>query len=74
VTIFEALHDMSRPVDALRAARRMLSDDGTLLVADGRVADEFTVPASTLERYAYGWSVVFSQIHTDFWRFYRLLR
>jgi hypothetical protein len=39
VTIFEALHDMSRPVDALRAARQMLSDDGTLLVADGLVAD-----------------------------------
>jgi hypothetical protein len=58
MTIFEALHDMSRPVDALRAARQMLSDDGTLLVADGLVADEFTVPASTLERFAYGWSVV----------------
>jgi 2-polyprenyl-3-methyl-5-hydroxy-6-metoxy-1,4-benzoquinol methylase len=111
VTIFEALHDMSRPVDALRAARQMLSDDGTLLVADGLIDDEFTVPASTLERFAYGWSVVsclpgamgdpqtaatgavmrpsvlrqyalqagFGEvevlpIHTDFWRFYRLLR
>jgi 2-polyprenyl-3-methyl-5-hydroxy-6-metoxy-1,4-benzoquinol methylase len=30
LTIFEALHDMSRPIDALRAARQMLSDDGTL--------------------------------------------
>jgi 2-polyprenyl-3-methyl-5-hydroxy-6-metoxy-1,4-benzoquinol methylase len=111
VTIFEALHDMSRPIDALRAARQMLSDDGTLLVADGLVADEFTVPATPLERIAYGWSVVsclpgamgdpktaatgavmrpsvlrqyalqagFSEIevlpiHTDYWRFYRLLR
>jgi SAM-dependent methyltransferase len=58
LTIFEALHDMSRPIDALRAARQMLSDDGTLLVADGLVADEFTVPATPLERIAYGWSVV----------------
>jgi ubiquinone/menaquinone biosynthesis C-methylase UbiE len=35
VTIFVALHDMSRPVEALSAARRMLSEDGTLLVVDG---------------------------------------
>jgi predicted O-methyltransferase YrrM len=111
VTIFEALHDMSRPVDALSAARQMLSEDGTLLVADGLVADEFNVPASPRERTEYGWSVVsclpgamgdpetaatgavmrpsvlrhyalqagFSEvevlpIHTDYWRFYRLLR
>jgi predicted O-methyltransferase YrrM len=35
VMIFEALHDMSRPVDALSAARKMLSQDGALLVVDG---------------------------------------
>ena len=58
VTIFEALHDMSRPVDALSAARQMLTEDGTLLVADGLVADEFKVPASLRERTEYGWSVV----------------
>ena len=111
VMIFEALHDMSRPIDALSAARQMLSQDGTVLVVDGLVADEFTVPATPLERFAYGWSVVsclpgamgdpqtaatgavmrpsvlrqyalqagFGEvevlpIHTDSWRFYRLLR
>jgi SAM-dependent methyltransferase len=111
VTIFEALHDMSRPVDALRAAGQMLSEDGTLLVVDGLVADEFTVPASPREQHEYGWSVVSClpgamgdpqtaatgavmrpsvlrqyalqagfdgvevlPIHTDYWRFYRLLR
>lgn len=58
VTIFEALHDMSRPVEALDAARQMLTEDGTLLVVDGLVADEFTVPASPRERTEYGWSVV----------------
>jgi 2-polyprenyl-3-methyl-5-hydroxy-6-metoxy-1,4-benzoquinol methylase len=58
VTVFEALHDMSRPVDALRAARRMLRDDGSVLVADERVDDEFTAPAPMLERQAYGWSVI----------------
>ena len=58
VMIFEALHDVSRPVDALSAARQMLSQDGTVLVVDGLVADELTVPATPLERFAYGWSVV----------------
>jgi len=58
VTIFEALHDMSRPVDALRATRQMLRDGGSVLVADERVADEFKAPAPLLERHAYGWSVI----------------
>jgi len=58
VTIFEALHDMSRPVDALRAARGMLGEQGSVVIADELVEDEFTAPASDLERYHYGWSVV----------------
>jgi SAM-dependent methyltransferase len=111
VTILEALHDMSRPVDALSAVRQVLAEDGTVLVVDGLVAEEFTVPASPRERTEYGWSVVSClpgamgdpqtaatgavmrpsmlhqyalqagfgavevlPIHTDYWRFYRLLR
>jgi hypothetical protein len=58
VTIFEALHDMSRPVNALKVAREMLTDGGVLLVVDEFVDDEFTAPASDRERYNYGWSVV----------------
>ena len=58
VTIFEALHDMSRPVDALRAARRMLAPDGSVVIADEPVDEQFTAPASGQERYHYGWSVV----------------
>jgi hypothetical protein len=58
VTIFEALHDMPHPVAALRAARGMLAEGASVLVADELVADEFTLPASDNERYAYGWSVV----------------
>jgi SAM-dependent methyltransferase len=58
VTIFEGLHDMSRPVDALRAARGMLGETGSVIIADELVADEFTAPATELERYHYGWSVV----------------
>jgi SAM-dependent methyltransferase len=57
-TIFEALHDMARPVGALRAARSLLGDGGWVLVADELVGDEFSVPAGDRERYSYGWSVV----------------
>jgi 2-polyprenyl-3-methyl-5-hydroxy-6-metoxy-1,4-benzoquinol methylase len=58
VTIFEALHDMSRPVDALRAARGLLTKEGSVLVGDELVEDEFAAPATDRERYEYGWSVV----------------
>jgi 2-polyprenyl-3-methyl-5-hydroxy-6-metoxy-1,4-benzoquinol methylase len=57
-TIFEALHDMARPVPALRAARALLAEGGSVLVADERVEDEFTVPAPDRDRSSYGWSVV----------------
>jgi hypothetical protein len=58
VTIFEALHDMAQPVDALRAARRMLSDGGHVLVADERTADRFSLDAGDVERLYYGFSVL----------------
>src|ERR1700722_16857774 len=48
----------SWPVDALRAARGLLRQSGSLILADELVEDEFTAPASELERYHYGWSVV----------------
>src|SRR5579863_5841657 len=58
VTILEALHDMSRPVDALRVARGLLREPGCVIVADEAVEDEFTAPASLEEQYHYSWSVV----------------
>jgi 2-polyprenyl-3-methyl-5-hydroxy-6-metoxy-1,4-benzoquinol methylase len=57
VTIFEALHDMSYPVEALRAARELLADGGLVLIADERTEDKFTAPASDRERLFYGYSV-----------------
>jgi hypothetical protein len=54
VTIFEALHDMSHPVEVLRAARALLADGGSLVVADERVADAFTAPGDEFERLYYG--------------------
>jgi len=57
VTIFEALHDMSYPVDVLRAARGLLGDGGVMLIGDERTEDAFTAPASEVERLYYGFSV-----------------
>jgi 2-polyprenyl-3-methyl-5-hydroxy-6-metoxy-1,4-benzoquinol methylase len=57
VTIFEALHDMSYPVQALRAARGLLDEGGLALIADERTEDKFTAPASNRERLFYGYSV-----------------
>ncbi len=55
--VVEAIHDLSRPVEVLRAIRAMLKDDGTLIVADERVADTFT-PGHELDRVFYGYSVL----------------
>lgn len=58
VTIFEALHDMNHPVQALRAARAMLAEHGTVVISDERVAERFAAPGDELERSHYGWSVL----------------
>jgi len=58
VTILEGLHDMARPVEALRAVRALLADGGAVVVADEKVGDAFTAPAGEMERYHYAWSVL----------------
>jgi ubiquinone/menaquinone biosynthesis C-methylase UbiE len=58
VTVFEALHDMGEPIEALRSFRAELAPGGALLVADERVADEFTAPADALDRLNYAFSVL----------------
>ena len=58
VTIFEALHDMNHPVEALRAARHMLAEGGSVVIGDERVAERFIAPGDEIERFNYGWSVV----------------
>jgi 2-polyprenyl-3-methyl-5-hydroxy-6-metoxy-1,4-benzoquinol methylase len=57
VTIFEALHDMSYPVEVLRAARGLLADGGVMLIGDERTEESFTAPAGETERLYYGFSV-----------------
>jgi len=58
VTFFECVHDMSQPVEALRAARRLLAEGGAVIVMDERVAEEFVAPAEDVDRMMYGWSLV----------------
>jgi SAM-dependent methyltransferase len=57
VTCFEAVHDMPRPVESLRGMRSLLADSGVLLIADERVADQFTPPGDEVERVMYGFSL-----------------
>jgi 2-polyprenyl-3-methyl-5-hydroxy-6-metoxy-1,4-benzoquinol methylase len=58
VTAFETIHDMSNPVGALRAMRGLVRDGGFVVIADEKVAEEFTAPGDELERFMYGWSAV----------------
>ena len=57
VLVLEALHDLARPVEALRSARRALAPGGAVLVVDERVAERFTAPGDDVERMMFGWSV-----------------
>jgi hypothetical protein len=57
VLILEALHDMTDPVAAMRAARAAVTAGGTVFIVDERVADTFTAPGDEVERMIYGWSV-----------------
>ena len=58
ILVLEALHDMARPTRALAALRTALAPDGSVLVADERVAEHFVAPGDDVERMMYGWSVV----------------
>ncbi len=58
VCFFECLHDMPRPVDALRRAREHLAEGGAVMVGDEKTAEAFTAPGDELERSLYAWSVL----------------
>jgi SAM-dependent methyltransferase len=60
VVIFEALHDLSRPVEVLRSARGLLAAEGTVVVVDERTADSFTGMAldDPVERFLYAASTL----------------
>jgi hypothetical protein len=58
VTVFQALHDMGRPAEALAAVRGLLDDHGAVLVGDEAGADELVAPADEDQRLKYAMSVL----------------
>ncbi len=58
VMICEALHDMGDPVGALKSARALVAEHGTVMVVDEKVADTFDPDAGQIERIMYGWSLM----------------
>lgn len=58
VTAFECIHDMSDPVGALTTMRRLAGPEGTVLVMDERVADEFRTGEESFDWFFYGFSVL----------------
>jgi SAM-dependent methyltransferase len=58
VTAFETIHDMAHPVNALRTARGLLAEGGSVLVADENVGENFSAPGDAIERLNYGFSVI----------------
>ena len=58
VVVIESIHDLSRPVDALRSIHKVLAPGGCAIVADEKVAEVFTAPGDELERLFYGFSVL----------------
>ena len=56
VTFFECVHDMPDPVSVLAGARRIVADEGTVLVMDEKVGEKFTVPCDEIERMMYAYS------------------
>ena len=56
--VFEAIHDLPHPVEALAYCRRMLKPGAPLIVMDERVGEELTTPSDEVERFMAACSVV----------------
>jgi 2-polyprenyl-3-methyl-5-hydroxy-6-metoxy-1,4-benzoquinol methylase len=58
VIVVEAIHDLAKPVDALRSIHKALAPDGVAIVADERTAEAFAAPGDEIERLLYCFSVL----------------
>lgn len=58
VCVFDALHDMPRPVEVLRACRRMLAPGGAVLLMEPSVGERFSTEPAESERFHYAVSVL----------------
>jgi 2-polyprenyl-3-methyl-5-hydroxy-6-metoxy-1,4-benzoquinol methylase len=56
--IFDALHDMARPQDVLRACVNLLRPGGSMLLLEPKAAETFTAPADETERFLYAVSLL----------------
>ena len=54
----ECIHDMGKPVEALRGMRGLVGESGVVLVVDERVQESFAAPGDEIERLMYGFSVL----------------
>ncbi len=54
---FECIHDMSQPVDVLRAMRRAVEDDGLVIIMDEAVGERFGVPGAEMDAIMYSFSL-----------------
>jgi hypothetical protein len=50
------IHDVPDPVGVLRTMRTLAGSEGTVLVADERTEDVFSVPGNEMERFFYSFS------------------
>jgi SAM-dependent methyltransferase len=58
VIALECVHDVADPVRVLRTMHRLAADQGTVVVVDERVADEFGGDGDDVEWMMYGWSML----------------
>jgi 2-polyprenyl-3-methyl-5-hydroxy-6-metoxy-1,4-benzoquinol methylase len=58
VCMFDALHDMPRPVDVLKTCHALLDDTGEALLMEPKAAETFAAPASETERFLYAISLL----------------
>lgn len=58
VCLFDALHEIARPVEVLRTCRGLRAEGGDAIVMDAKVATVFRAPADEIERFQYATSVL----------------
>jgi len=58
VWAFECIHDMPKPASVLGAMRKLAGSDGTVIVTDEAVAEQFEAPANEVDRLFYGYSLL----------------
>jgi ubiquinone/menaquinone biosynthesis C-methylase UbiE len=56
VAAFECIHDLPDPVSTLRTMRRLVSDEGVVVVMDEKVSEAFHPDADEVEQLMYGFS------------------